>query len=283
MSRSQGRWTTLAILSSVAICAFFITISLVSSGPVGASTFENQSSKSARPPQQDQKVSSWRMIPNFAGKTLQWTQTTYTFTPDGPDPANGKAVTGEIWLEVGSDGVPTRTHGRYTYTDGSFYQEIEETASSLIVSFGAGYSQKECSSPGKPVNANNMFSLLPLFADVAKLQASGYTKTTQSLTHPLPATPSLAGKQFVQSFPSNVSSSHSWFVKQNLQGGFQQEHTLFVSSDGRVLGNTVRFYAAHGKLLQDTWMTFGPLQVYASTDVSVIDSATQQLEEKCHG
>ena len=109
----------------------------------------------------------------LVGKVLHQMMSQYINFPASPDPANGKVVVGELWIQVGSDGIPTRFHGRYTLSDGTFYQETIQTSDQVLDAYGLGYGpggrcERWVSSPTK------MPGLLPTFVDEQDLPRSGF-------------------------------------------------------------------------------------------------------------
>src|SRR5579883_1481111 len=103
--------------------------------PVATPPRRSPSTTAAPAPQQN-RPSFLIAMPTLDGKTLHWVQINYGFRPDGRDPSNGQPVTGDIWEELNSNGAAVRFHGHYTFADGTFYQEILQTAGKMTVILG---------------------------------------------------------------------------------------------------------------------------------------------------
>lgn len=112
--------------------------------------------------------------PALAGKVLHWVETSYSTVPNSPDPANGRAVTADIWELIGQDGTPLLFHGQYTIA-GVFHQEVVETPARLDITYGRDYDHialgkaLPCTVSARPSAGDGMRGLLPPFADAAVL------------------------------------------------------------------------------------------------------------------
>jgi hypothetical protein len=55
----------------------------------------------------------------LAGKVLHWREHSYIWSPGTVDPANGKLIIGDVWMQLNSNGDPIFVHLRSTYPDGT--------------------------------------------------------------------------------------------------------------------------------------------------------------------
>jgi hypothetical protein len=215
--------------------------------------------------------------PSFAGKVLHWAQTNYNYTRNGPDPANGKAINGDIWVIVGSDGLPTSIHARYTLLDGTFLQEFLQTRQGATFFFSSDYHMPgACSVDNKASSTKALLSALPQFLQESSLQAEGYIKASKKLNYPEPVTTLLAGVNPLQVYNAG-GKVHSWFFSETLSTGMKHSYALDIDADGRLLASEAKLFDTQGTLIEDSWATYGQLQVYSSSDVpGTITALTQK-------
>jgi len=267
------------LLVPVAIgMSFFFALAAILIG------FQSLMPKSARAassaglsPQVNNIPASWVARPSFAGKVLHWAQTNYNYTPNGPDPANGKAINGDIWVVVGSDGLPISIRARYTLSDGTFLQEFVQTRQGATFFFSPTYHMPTgCSVDNKASSTNALLSALPRFVQESLLPAHNYARVNKRLSYSLPITVSLDKVTALQTY-SVGASVYSWFFSDTLTSGMKESDALDVSTDGRLLAEEVKVFDAQGSLIQDSWHTYGQLQVYNSSDIpSTISALTQK-------
>ena len=209
---------------------------------------------------------SWLVKPQFANKVLHWGQTATSYTVDSTGTLQGQTLTGDIWMKVGSDGLPILTHVRYTQPDGALAQEIVQTRTTETDFFGVGYPSSRCQTSPHTASVQDLRAALPSFVNTAQFPAAGYQQVSVSNQHAIPATTRLPGIQPVQTY-ALTTIVQSW----QLQGVFssQMKDTLIVSfgKDQRVLMQEVQLFDSHGKMIQKNWHTYGPLQVYTLTTV----------------
>lgn len=223
----------------------------------------------------------WASGPSFAGKVLHWAQTNYNYTPNGPDPANGKAINGDIWVVVGSDGLPTSIHARYTLSDGTFFQEFLQTRQGATFFFSSVYHMHGgCSVDNRVSSTKALLSALPRFVQESLLPAQNYIKVSKRLNYPQPVTASLGKVTPVQIYSSGINV-HSWFFSETLTSGMKHSYALDINHDARLLASEVKLFNAQGTLIQDSWTTYGQLQVYNSSDVLGTISTLMQKGD-CH-
>lgn len=221
--------------------------------------------------------------PSFAGKVLHWTQTSLSYHPNSPDPANGESVTGDIWLQVGNDGRVTQFRGRYTRADGSLLQEVVEKGNTTIVVFGAGYPATP------PANCDDQDAASPrveppfppFAADVATLARLGFAPS-DGLSQPLPSTTALPGVQPVQIYPVG-GDIRAWTIRE-MSAGTTIVRRLEIGSHGRVIVAEGRGIDASGVATGISRQVYGALEVYdpGSVPASVF-TLSQQAQEACRG
>lgn len=266
----------MVLLVGTGVCIAMIALLLLQQNLVSQPVHAQQ--KLTNLPQSSDGTPDWLARPSFAGKVLHWTQTVYSYTSGGTDPANGRAVNGDIWVKVGSDGIPTFIHARYTLADGTVLQEFTQTQTTTTFHFSAAYHRaNSCTIDNQADSTGNLLSALPLFVKESLLPSNGYVPAQKVIQHPYPLTPSLAGATPLQTYSSGASV-HPWLSSEQLNSGMKHTYAIDVNTDGRVVATEVHLFDAKGVLVQDNWHTYGQLQVYSN--ISVPKSATTFLDQK---
>lgn len=279
MSRNRKHQPRVPLGIGIGLCLALVTIliNLQGSAPEAARAARSTGLST----QTNNASADWTIGPSFAGKVLHWTQTNYNYTPNGPDPANGKAVNADIWVVVGSDGLPLVDLARFTLSDGTFLQELLLTRQTATSLFSSAYRMPGgCIVDNKVSSTKDLLSALPQFVQESLLPAQNYIKVSKRLSYPQPVTPSLVKVTPVRIYSSGTSV-HSWFFSATLSTGMKHSYALDINTDGRLLASEVKLFDAQGALIQDSWTTYGQLQVYNSSDVPGIISALTQKDEKC--
>lgn len=223
--------------------------------------------------------------PSLVGKVLHWTPTEYHYAARSPDPGNGRAVTGDIWVQMGPDGVPTLFHGRYTYADGSFRQEIVQTPHAESVTFEtamvpttpvgrADCTQRAGSTPDR------MRGLVPQFIDETALPRFGFRATGGGPpAKPLPVTTSVPG--VAPRLIYDGGTIRRWEERLAGTGGTGEMLTLEIGTEGRLRVRLSQLVDAQGQVVNEDWTAYGPLEVY---DAGAIPASVFALsQEGCHG
>jgi hypothetical protein len=211
--------------------------------------------------------------PAFAGKVLHWTKTTYFRDQASPDPANGRPVIGEMWAQVGADGVPTRFHGRYTFSDGTLHQDIVELGDTSTVVMGEGYPADARIQPGcvdsSHTDPRRMSLLKPVYVDGVLLPQGGFREDNESkdmLVIQPPQTMSLKAHPPAAVYPLDINR-HRWVKVETRGGGLRTVSVLETGADGRVLMSLNEQMDATGVTIAEYQALYGVLEVYEPTNV----------------
>lgn len=224
--------------------------------------------------------------PNFAGKVLHWAQINYTYEPNQPDPANGKAITADIWVWVGNDGTPSAFVARYYLPDGTLHQQSIWTPTESITIFGSDYRSlpgydtsvgQPCVQRGAP--NPHLSSAFPLYVDPAALVGHGFVSTQASPpSHPVPTTirptTTSPAEIFKTATPANV-----WQATAR-QDGKTSTNYAAADSSGRLTMQQSTTTDADGTILRETWLSVGDLDVYGSSQLPASVVASLQSQEK---
>ena len=209
---------------------------------------------------------------SLVGKVLHQMMSQYINFPASPDSANGKVVVGELWIQVGPDGVPTRFHGRYTLSDGTFHQETIQTPDQVLDAFGLGYGpggrcERWVSSPTK------MPGLLPAFVDEQALTGSGFvhggTRLASIVLKAAPALPQ-APPQLTYTYLSDteVQVWEQQRTEDSSDGSPMKRVRVWeTGSAGYLMGMTSRLFDAKDHLVREEVRAYGPLDVYDPSSV----------------
>ncbi len=206
--------------------------------------------------------------PALAGKVLHWVETSYSTVPNSPDPANGRAVTADIWELIGQDGTPLLFHGQYTIA-GVFHQEVVETPARLDITYGRDYDHialgkaLPCTVSARPSAGDGMRGLLPPFADAAVLARISVNSGQGIPSHSLPLTSPLARSRLLATY-SAVGSVRWWVQRQpGLQPYPSYTARQELGPDGRVLVAQAQWTDADGHVVSQSWTAYGALEVYS--------------------
>ncbi len=238
----------------------------------------------------ESKVPSYIMSgPSFAGKVLHWTQVDYSYISTNLDPANGQPVTGEIWVQVGDDGIPIKFHNLYRRQEGTFHQESLQTRDAITVVMGEGYPKPppqikpppRCTTSPWHRSADVWRSLLPLFADDAALARYGFTQNG-GLTKQLPSTVSLPGVKPIVTYGSD-NNVRRWLLRESADG-LMNLKAVELGAYGRVVASEARLVTPKGDSVNETWAAYGILEVYDPISVpGSVFILSQQAQEVCRG
>ncbi len=227
-------------------------------------------------------------VPSFAGKVLHWTRIDYSYNTTSLDPANGQPVTGEIWEQVGDDGIPIKVHGRYIRPNGTFHQETVQTRDEITTVMGAGYPKPppsiktpRCSASPWRRSPDAMRGLLPPFVDEGMLPQSGF-RMSGGLTKQLPTTMSLAGVKPILTYGPDTSARR--WVSRQTENGLTNLKASEVGAQGRVLVAQALLINPAGQVINETWAAYGSLEVYDPVSVPAsVFNLSQQAQEECRG
>src|SRR5579883_756117 len=210
--------------------------------------------------------------PGLAGKIVHEYRTEYIYRQGGPDIANGRLLTEEIWLQFGINGSPTAYHLIARYQDGSFHQEILDNASSSTVVHEPAEAvtppggTPSCVERGQP-DPKLLQAAVPAFANEASLPAFLYHRIgsgAPTKTRPAASTPPIAAP--ARSYPPD--SSVDYWTKQTVLAGQPPILTrLEVGNQGRVELYENQQLDARGTVLSDFWQAPGELDVYNAANV----------------
>ncbi len=179
-STAKGRPAVLAVsMVALALGALAFLIARGASGGGGAAIAEIGSN-----PPENPSVS--RVWPDFAGTVLHWQNYSYSFQPASPDSANGEEIRGDIWVQVGTDNVPTALRGRFTRADGSFHQDYLYANGQAIVVYDrptkslAGESGPPTCRQEATLDSETFKRLVdtgePIFVDFARVASAGFVQ-----------------------------------------------------------------------------------------------------------
>jgi len=231
-------------------------------------------------------------IPIFSGKVLHWTQASYSYIhvveSDGSesaptDPANGRVINSDVWLQLDQDGTSTRFHAVNTYSDGSLHQETLEDRgqNTSIVILGRDYpaSPLGCALRRQPLPKPGYQP--PPFVNEAMLPSYGY-HAVGGLTGQPPGTPPLAGASPVAAFgPDNTAQG--WETTEARDGGLSNAVRIEVGAQGRVIRSQTRLTNTSGTYINETWFAYGPIEVYAPSSIpNSVFTLSQKAREACH-
>lgn len=221
---------------------------------------------------------SWVATPTLIANTvLHWRQVTYVSTSRSSDPANGKPLLGDLWVQVGADGQVILFKALYTYLDGTFHQAMLETTSSSLLVEGKDYvsSQPGQPSPGWCVqrqlpNIRLLQSDMPLFVNEAALAQDGFQRRGGTLTKSLPSTPTLPAIVPLQAYEGQ-KIGQLWAYQQFTNDSTREITTVEVGSQERLLVEEIQTLKADGTSLQASWSAMGPLYVYDAAAIPASD------------
>jgi hypothetical protein len=230
-------------------------------------------------------VPAWmRPEPALAGTWIHWQEREYHYASSSPDLANGQVLTGDIWEQIGTDGIPTLAHTWFTFADGRLHQENYQDRQTTITVHGADYTttypeqvpltQNYCVTHW-PVVSSSFAKLTPEFADEGKLPAAGFRLAQGAPTRPLPDTPPLADPPVrVYAAPASL---HVWKIQHPIAATSGTSVTIInVDAAGRVVYDEWLSTDAQGHATLDTWVAKGPLYVYAAAAVPAAVTAVPQ-------
>lgn len=276
--------TVIAAICSIALFAMFVNSHSPSHSNTSFSRYSGQ--------QNSDLLAQSKMQSIFASKVLHWVENDYSQTPGNPDPANGKTVRGDIWELVDATGTVSQFVGIYTLPDGSFHQEVIETANGLTVVYGSDYNKlkapgtidsagNRCNAIAQPVDAARRQSLLPPFVGMAMPAGAKVGSSHSAPLAPVPTTPMLQGMPPVQTYGA-ASVLTQWTQQVTQPGGFTVHNVFESDSSNRLEAVRSQQFNAAGTIVSETWTTYGALQIYPVTSASTtVFSSAQQVMEEC--
>lgn len=234
----------------------------------------NKSTNSNTSVQNNANSPAWLAKPRFANVVLHWTQIVANYSLDSSGSMSGQQLTGDIWVAVGSDGLPTQIHVRYAQDDGTVVQEIIQTRSTETDLFGSGSGNLQCRTAPHLLSTQDLQVALPPFVNSANLPASDYQQIKGAVSHPHPSTSmALAGVT-----PSHVYASgivtQTWQLHAT-HGSMNDNEIVSFGADSRILAHEVQLFDGQGKMIQRNWHSYGALQVYTSVPAKVFSFSTQ--------
>ena len=207
----------------------------------------------------------------FANKVLHWSQIKIDFTRNGADPANGKEVVADIWIQTDSQGQPIYYHSRYSLQDGTFLQEVWMTKTTMFIVSGKLYKNlvptplpSQWCIYQRNVTLQELESRLPPFVDELSLKNNGFQPDTESYVKAVPTTSSMPKMTHVNLYGLDLPL-HTWVQERRLsssEGTVIQKEIMEVTSDGRLIWSSSDTSNLSGTALQANWVSFGTLFVY---------------------
>lgn len=212
----------------------------------------------------------WLSAPaSLTGRVLHWQQVSYFDEVGAIDPANGQRVITDVWMLVGSNGVPMSTFGTASFVDGRFYQAWYETATLTTNIYGRVYAPFFFHVPGhdaawcinQVAMVNDMASRLPAFVVQAQMSTAGFRLSTVDAPRLIPTTSVPTGLTPVTRYAER-GIAQSWTRQTTSRADAVTTTRLDVAPDGRVVRDANATSDATGATLRDQWMSFGTLDVY---------------------
>ncbi len=279
------------VLSGVRYLIFLAVIASITSVVMyaGSGLIQNYSSTSPAQPQSLSGRQPWIKSVLFAANTvLHWRQINLNYDSEGIDPANGKEVLADIWVQFGADRHIAIYHAIYTYLDGTFVQEIFEGPKVSIVIQSKAYAifmPKPL--PGnwciteQPTNQDELQSRFPPFVDESMLLANHFYRSGDTLTKPLPTTPSVSGLTPVEVY--GASGSIRVWSQELHQQNLVTTSVIAVGQHDRLLLGSSETRDSAGTVKQANWVALGPLNVYKPTPaLTSFLMMLPQLTKGCH-
>lgn len=225
--------------------------------------------------------------PSFAGKVLHWTQTSYAYTTQSPDPANGRPVHVDIWMQIGDDGIPVIARTVSTFPDGTLHQANLYTSDTATLVVGPDYHAvsptdlAECTINGTSYPVEIRRYLLSPFVDESLLSQFGFNRESTGSATQLPSTESLPETKPLEIYGRDTLITR-WVARESL-GESTNLKVLELGESGRVLFSQAQLTDVEGAIVNETWTAYGPLEIY--DPVSVPTSAfglNKQILESCN-
>ncbi len=230
---------------------------------------------------------------SFRDKVLHWTQASLAYSSAGIDPANGRTVLAEVWARLDASGSVTALHARYTFTDGSFHQEIVRNGSQETVILGPAHSPlRALTSPpavAPPAGSACHARALPTrptaagpdFVAVARLPGAGFQRAPASTAPVLPGAAGVSGLTPLWTYRS--SALQQWVTQQRSASGFTSTHELQVDENGRVVVARATVTDQRGRAVSENWEAYSPIQIYAPASVpAAIFALPPDAQGTCH-
>ncbi|MGH2487462.1 MAG: hypothetical protein ACRDHE_15765, partial [Ktedonobacterales bacterium] len=222
----------------------------------------------------------WRGFPaTFPNMVLHWTQINYTQAAGVLDPANAQVILDDAWARGGSDGTPQYIMETYTFQDGTFHQELVLTPSTDLVIYGQKYAtqlqsvgsgNQWCIQQGTS-DAQALLAHLPPFANASSLPGAGYVRQAGTLTLQAPVIQTPQGATPIGVDGTNGTLS-TWTRVAPVGSSvtFSVRNTIEADAQGHVQAVKGTVVDSHAAVLQSSWATYSPIQVY---DVRSMPSA----------
>jgi hypothetical protein len=280
--RLVPRLKILTVVTLACLALFgFVAQAHANNGSIGLSSQRSASSTSAH-----QASAPWVSTTNaLNGRAIHFIQMETSYIQGSHNLADGRTVRGDIWELISPAGQLLAFHGVYTSPDGkTFYQEIFENASVNTVIIGKAtpglsstwMTMHHCLLQLKP-SLNS--SLLPSFADSAKLGTEGFQHTTGTLLQPSLNSATLSNVS--PALTLNGSQSVQIWTKTTTRAASTiQTQQITVDSQGRV---RVASNALHrnGTLISSDQTTFSTLYAYNPSQIPASIFAQPQTSGGC--
>ncbi len=231
------------------------------------------------------KVPSYAVNVQFAGKVLHWTTAQNYFLRNGPDPANGKSITVESWVEVNASNAPSRAHVVAWREDGSLHQELLITQGGTTIVFGTGYptmapsGNNNCRQSWANESAVQLSGSLPIFLELEKMARNGWKETIL----PLPTYPSHTLKITVSPEKTIVGEKFTAWELRESRDGIITTSQVQLDELGRVVSSYSQRVDSSGNVIATSQEINSPIELYAPNPA--IEEAfqfTKQSAEVCH-
>lgn len=230
-----------------------------------------------------------RALPQYAGDVLHYTKLVYKRSPEatttlapgetmlGGDPSNGADILADVWVLMGTNGLPSVYNVRYTLPGGALSHQDYGSQTDSITVMGRTFAPPVPTAPGSlpqfpcrqlnPAPKARQFAVLapPFTQNALMTSGEGFTMTSGAPTQPPPITPALPGVTPLATLASPATVS-IWTKDMPTTAGLDH---LRVESDasGRVIYQEDNIVTAQGQPVVDVWQTYGPVDVYAATAV----------------
>lgn len=151
-------------------------------------------SSDSTPEPAPQPVLGYRYVdmPELHGKVLRTIWTSYYYSPDSPDPNNGRVTTIESWLRIAVDGTPTEFAAYSRDDKGTLIQTVYQTGSELVINTPdvrvLPDGTKQCVAR-TPSTLQSMRANMPAFLQPEDPASTGFTKGGTFLSWSVPAVP----------------------------------------------------------------------------------------------
>ena len=279
--RLRPGFLTLLFLACIGVFVFATQV-YANSSSAGSST---QQSVTSRLAVQANPSSFAATTSSLNGKAIHFIMMDASYIRGSHSLTDGREVRGDIWELLSPTGQLLAFHGIYTSPDGTtFYQEIFENASVNIVLVGKAtpglsstwMTMHHCLLQLKPSLKS---SLLPSFADSAKLGTEEFQHTTGTLSQPSLNISTLSNVSPALTLEGG-QSVQIWTKTTTFAASTMQAQQFTVDSQGRVraASNIVR---QNGTVISSDQTTFSILYAYNPSQIPSFIFAQPQTSGGC--